>query len=136
MLCWNLGVYLIPNANIKTIRYGAELNLLLKIAEEEKAEKVIFIAREKVMLENYLSIQSPFYQKKFREAGITFKDADSLNTVQKSPVYTDVYNYPMPVSRNSMLNKQQQSKPKSATVNVSIPTLYGELYIYKLSSEK
>jgi hypothetical protein len=136
MLCWNMGVFLIPNAFIKTIKYGAELNLLLKIAEEEKAEKVIFIAREKVMLENYLSIQSPFYQKKFREEGIMFMDADSLNTIQKSPMYTDVYNYPMPVSRNSMLNKQQQSKPTSAIVNVSIPTLYGELYIYKLSSEK
>jgi len=51
-------------------------------------------------------------------------------------VYTDVYNYPMPVSRNSMLNKQQQVKPTSAIVTGSIPTLYGNLYIYKLSSAK
>lgn len=136
LLCWNLGVYLIPNANIKTIRYGAELNLLLKIAEEEKAKNLIFIARERVMLENYLSTQTPYYQKKFKEEGITFMDADSLNTIQKSPVYTDVYNYPMPVSRNSMLNKQQQVKPTSAIVTGSIPTLYGNLYIYKLSSAK
>ncbi len=136
MLCWNLGVFLIPNAFIKTIRYGAELDLLLKIAEEEKAGGLIFIAREKVMLENYLSVASPVYQKKFRREGIILMHADSLNTVQKLPVYTDIFDYPMPVSRNSMLFNQKQSKPSTALVTGSIPTLYGKLYIYKLFPEK
>lgn len=132
MLCWNLGVYLIPNANIKTIRYGVELNLLLRIAEDEKAKKVIFIAREKVMLENYLSIKSPFYQQKFRDQGIILLDADAIYKPQKWPVYTDIQNYPMPTSRISMLFDNKSKELKNTVVVGTIPTLYGNIEIRKL----
>jgi hypothetical protein len=135
MLCWNMGVFLIPNAFIKTIKYGAELDLLLKIAEEDKADTLVFIAREKVMLENYLSIQEPYYQEKFRTQGIILLDADSINKPQKWPTYTDIYDYPMPTSRNSMLFKHETKKPEQAILAGSIKTLYGDLYLYKLYSK-
>jgi hypothetical protein len=136
MLCWNMGVYLIPNAKIKTINFGAELNLLLKIANERKADGIVFIARERVMLENYLSNQSADYQKQFRDAGIQLMDADSLGTEQKLPLYTDIYDYPMPMSRNSMLLNQTLIKPANANMAGTIPTLYGNLYIYRLTPSK
>jgi len=136
MLCWNMGVFLIPNAYIKTMLYGAELNLLMKIAEEEKADTLIFIARERVMLENYLSIQKPDYQEYFRKAGIKLMDTDSIFTSQKYPVYTDIYDYPMPISRNSMIKKHAFQKPKNASFIGSERTLCGNLYIYKLASKK
>lgn len=132
MLCWNLGVFLIPNAHIKTINYGAELNLLLKIANEQKVDGMVFIARERVMLENYLSIQSADYQKQFRDAGIQLMDADSLGAKQKLPVYTDIFDYPMPASRNSMINVNQFKKPESLTPVCSLPTLFGPLQLYKI----
>jgi hypothetical protein len=136
MLCWNMGVYLIPNAKIKTINFGAELNLLLKIATEQKADGIVFIARERVMLENYLSNQSADYQKQFRDAGIQLMDADSLGTEQKLPLYTDIFDYPMPMSRNSMLLNQTLIKPANANMAGTIPTLYGNLYIYRLTPSK
>lgn len=135
MLCWNMGVFLIPNAFNKTIKYGAELNLLLKIAEEEKADTLVFIAREKVMLENYLSIQEPYYQEKFRAQGIILLDADFINKPQKWPTYTDIYDYPMPTSRNSLLFKHEIKKPDHAVLVGSISNLYGDLYLYKLHSK-
>lgn len=136
ILFWNLGVFLIPNSNIKTIRYEAELKLLMKIAEEEKLETLTFIARERVMLENYLSIQTPDYQQRFRGAGIQLMDTDSLLSVQKQTVYTDMFDYPMPLSRNNMTQNKAFKKPANAVAVGSEPTLYGGLYIFKLPSKK
>jgi hypothetical protein len=136
ILCWNLGAFLIPNAHIKTINYGAELNLIMKIAEQEKPDGIVFIARERIVLENYLSCETPDFQKLFRDAGIQLMDADSLGTKQKLSVYTDIFDYPMPMSRNSMVLNNNFTKPANAALTGSIHTLYGELYIYKLSTEK
>jgi hypothetical protein len=132
MLCWNMGVYLIPNAKIKTINFGAELNLLLKIATEQKADGIVFIARERVMLENYLSNQSADYQKQFRDAGIQLMDADSLGTEQKLPLYTDIFDYPMPMSRNSMVYSNPFKKCEKITVIGTESTLFGPLQLYKI----
>jgi hypothetical protein len=136
MLCWNMGVYLIPNARIKTINYGAELNLIMKIAEQEKADGIVFIARERVMLENYLSCETPDFQKLFRDAGIQLMDTDSLGTKQKLPVYTDIFDYPMPLSRSSMVSNNNFTKPAHASLVGSFPTLFGNLYIYNITSTK
>jgi hypothetical protein len=87
------------------------------------------------MLENYLSIQEPYYQEKFRTQGIILLDADSINKPQKWPTYTDIYDYPMPTSRNSMLFKHETKKPEQAILAGSIKTLYGDLYLYKLYSK-
>jgi hypothetical protein len=132
ILCWNLGIFLIPNANIKTINYGAELNLLLKIANEQKADGMVFVARERVMLENYLSIQSADYQKQFRDAGIQLMDADSLGTEQKLPVYTDIFDYPMPMSRSSIIYSNPYKKFEKITIIGTESTLFGPLQLYKI----
>jgi hypothetical protein len=63
-------------------------------------------------------------------------DADSLGTEQKLPLYTDIFDYPMPMSRNSMLLNQTLIKPANANMAGTIPTLYGNLYIYRLTPSK
>ena len=84
------------------------------------------------MLENYLSIQAPYYQEKFRAQGIILKDADSILKKQKWPAYTDIYDYPMPTSRNSMLFESKFKELKNTVVVGSVPTLFGNIKIRKL----
>ena len=134
LFCWNLGVFLIPNALVKTIDYQAALRTILTIASDEKP--TLIFAREKVMLENTLSVMPQDFKDSFAKRRIFLISVEKPSSIPDNAlIVTDAINYPMPMSRGSMaqgspeiLKQFTEQKPIAKS-----PTLFGPITYHTLT---
>ena len=107
---------------------------MLTIASGEKP--TLILAREKVMLENTLSVMPQNFKDSFAKRGIFLISVEKPSSIPDNAlILTDAINYPLPMSRGSMLQGSAKILKK---FNVQKPiaksqTLFGPIIYHTLT---